>query len=66
MKEDMYMKNNVNYVKIIGIRFDCLEGLQVIDDANVKNHQEAGIYADKHYDENKIFISVPCSLSMKI
>lgn len=55
------MMNYGNFVKVIGLTFDCLEGIRIIDDVNLKDHEEAGKYAEKHYDENKIFITIPCN-----
>lgn len=49
-----------NYVKIIGLKFDALDGLQIITDSNVKNHKEAGEYAEKHKDGHTIFVGIPC------
>lgn len=52
------------YIKIIGLKFDALEGIQITTDSNVKNHEEAGVFAEKHGDDNMIFIGIPCTYSM--
>lgn len=48
------------YVKIIGLKFDVLEGIQIVADSNVNNHKEAGEFAESHKDDGVIFISIPC------
>lgn len=48
------------YVKIIGLKFDALEGLQVVADSNVCNYKEAGEYAEKYNDGHTIFVGIPC------
>ena len=53
------MKNG-NYIKIIGLKFDALEGLHIVADSNVSSHKEAGEYAERHKDGNTIFIGIPC------
>lgn len=52
-----------SYVKIIGLKFDALEGLQIVADSNVGNHKEAGEYAEKHKGENTIFVGIPCEFT---
>lgn len=52
------------FVKIIGLKFDALEGLTVITDANRCNIIEAAEFAQKHDDNNTIWIVVPCSTSI--
>ena len=53
------------YVKVIGLKFDALEGLQIIKERNVKNHKEAGSFADDCLEDNAIFIGIPCTYSIK-
>lgn len=53
------------FVKVIGVKFDALEGLQVVEESNVKNYDEAGKFADRHSDGYTIFISVPCTYFRK-
>lgn len=50
-----------DYVKVIGVKFDVLEGLKVVTDYNRKNFMEAGEVADKENDGDTIFICVPCT-----
>ena len=52
---------NERYVKVIGLKFDVLEGLQVVSDNNRKTFQEAGVVADKKNDGDTIFICIPCT-----
>lgn len=54
---------DMKYVKIIGIKFDALEGLQVVTDHNRQNFMEAGEVADKESDGDTIFICIPCTYS---
>lgn len=53
-----------NFIKIIGLKFDVLEGIQIVNESNVKNHKEAGEFAEKHGDDDVIFIGIPCTYSM--
>ena len=53
------MDNN-DYVKVLGVRFDALEGLTVVADSNVKDLEAAGRYAAEHDDGTAILISVTC------
>lgn len=48
------------YVKIVGIKFDALEGVEVVADANRGNFREAGQYAEEHHTSNVIWIGIPC------
>lgn len=48
------------YVKIIGLKFDALEGIQIVVQSNVSNHKEAGEFAENHKDDGVIFIGIPC------
>ena len=50
-----------NYIKIIGVKFDALEGLRVVVDHNRKNFIEAAEVAEGCNDKDMIFISIPCS-----
>lgn len=51
------------FVKIMGLKFDALEGLIVTTDANRANITEAAEFAQKRDDNNTIWIVVPCSVS---
>lgn len=53
-----------NFVKIIGLKFDALEGLNITTDANRSNIMEAAEFAQKRDDNNTIWIVVPCSVSV--
>lgn len=53
-----------DFVKIIGVKFDILNGLEVIHDFNQKNFSEAGKIVDRNADCNIIYIGIPCSFSM--
>ena len=53
-----------NYVKTIGFKFDALEGLSIIKDANRKNIVETADFANKHDDNNTFWLVVPCSSLM--
>lgn len=53
-----------NYVKIIGLKFDALEGIDIVQDANRQNIIEAANFAEKHDDHNTLWIVVPCSITM--
>lgn len=55
---------NGHYVKVIGIKFDILNGLEVIHDFNQKNFSEAGKIVDAKADPDVIYIGVPCSYQM--
>lgn len=55
---------NGDFVKVIGIKFDVLNGLEVIHDFNQKNFSEAGKIVDAKSDPDIIYIGVPCSWSM--
>lgn len=52
------------FVKIMGLKFDVLEGLIVTTDANRGNIIEAAEFAQKRDDNNTIWIVVPCSVSV--
>ncbi len=54
-----------SYVKLIGLKFDALEGLSVKYDSNQKNHKDAGMYAQEHSDGDTIFIGIPCTYEVK-
>ena len=53
------------FVKIIGLKFDALEGLEIVEESNVKNHIDAGRFAEDHSDGNTIFIGIPCTYVYK-
>ena len=50
-----------NFVKVIGIKFDALEGLRVIEESNQKNYEDAGKFAEGCNDGDMIFICFPCT-----
>ena len=52
------------FVKIIGLKFDALEGLIITTDANRGNIIEAAEFAQKCDDNNTIWIVVPCIVSI--
>lgn len=52
------------FVKIVGLKFDVLDGLIVTTDTNRGNIIEAAEFAQKHDDNNTIWIVVPCSISV--
>ena len=52
------------FVKIVGLKFDALEGLTVITDANRGNIIEAAEFAQKRDDNNTVWLVVPCSYSI--
>lgn len=52
------------FVKLIGFKFDALEGIQIVVDSNVSDFEEAGRTAEKSCDDNMIFIGIPCEYSM--
>lgn len=56
---------NGNYVKIVGVKFDILNGLRVIHDFNQKSFAEAGKIVDKNIDDDVIYIGIPCSYVIK-
>ena len=57
-----------NFVKVIGIKFDALEGLRVIEESNQKNYEDAGKFAEGCAegcnDGDMIFICIPCTYSL--
>lgn len=55
---------NGEFVKVIGIKFDALDGLQIITDFNQENFKEAGKIADEKCDGDTIFIGIPCTYSL--
>lgn len=52
------------FVKIVGLKFDALEGLIITTDANRGNIVEAAEFAQKRDDNNTIWIVVPCIVSI--
>ena len=52
------------FVKIMGLKFDVLEGLIVTTDANRGNIVEAAEFAQRYDDSNTIWVVVPCSVSV--
>lgn len=52
------------FVKIMGLKFDVLEGLTVTTDANRGNIIEAAKFAQKRDDNNTIWIVVPCNIKI--
>ena len=55
---------NGEFVKVIGIKFDALDGLQIVTDFNQENFTEAGKIADEKRDRDTIFIGIPCTYSL--
>ena len=55
---------NGEFVKVIGIKFDALDGLQIVTDFNQENFTEAGKIVDKKRDRDTIFIGIPCTYSL--
>ena len=53
-----------SFVKVIGIKFDVLEGLRVIEESNQKNYEDAGKFAEGCNDGDMIFICIPCTYSL--
>lgn len=53
-----------NFVKVMGIKFDALEGLRVVEESNQKNYEEAGKFADCFADGDTIFICIPCTYNI--
>lgn len=53
-----------DYVKIIGLKFDALEGLTIVQDANRKDLLEAGEYAQERDDKETLWLIVPCKITM--
>ena len=49
-----------DYVKIIGLKFDALEGLNVVQDANRKDLVMAAEFAQEHDDKETLWLIVPC------
>ena len=52
------------FVKIIGLKFDVLEGLTITTDANRSNIIEAAEFAQKRDNNDTIWIVVPCTVSI--
>lgn len=52
---------NGDFVKVIGVKFNVLNGLEVIHDFNQKNFSEAGKIVDAKPDSDTIYIGIPCS-----
>lgn len=53
-----------NYVKIMGLKFDALEGINIVQEANRRNIVEAANFAEKHDDHNTLWLVVPCGITM--
>ena len=53
-----------NFVKVMGIKFDALEGLRVVKESNQKNYEDAGKFAEGCNDGDTIFVCVPCTYSL--
>lgn len=53
-----------DYVKIIGLKFDTIGGLDVVADANRQNIADAATFAEKHDDHNTFWVVIPCSCSV--
>ena len=54
-----------DYVKIMGLKFDPIEGLLVTQDANRENLVSAAEYAQERDDKNTIWVVVPCQCVLK-
>lgn len=50
-----------NYIKVIGLRFDQLEGIEIVTDFNRKDFKEASEQMEKYNDGNTLFVGVPCT-----
>lgn len=53
-----------NFVKVMGIKFDALEGLRVVEESNQKNYEDAGKFAEGCADRDMIFICIPCTYNI--
>lgn len=53
-----------DYVKIIGLKFDALEGLNVLQEANRKNLIAAAEFAQEHDDKETVWLIVPCNVTI--
>lgn len=58
------MKKCGKFVKLIGFKFDAVEGIDIVVDKNVKDYIEAGTHAEERRDEDIIFIGIPCEYSL--
>lgn len=54
-----------DYVKIIGLKFDVLEGLSIVQDANRKDITEAAKFAQERDDKQTLWLVVPCTVDYK-
>lgn len=55
-----------DYVKIIGVKFDALEGLTVVQDANRKDFITAAEFAQEQDDKETLWLIVPCKACYKL
>lgn len=53
-----------NYVKIMGLKFDALDGIDIVQEANRRNIVEAANFAEKYDDHNTLWLVVPCSIAI--
>lgn len=53
-----------DYVKIMGLKFDPIEGLEVVQDANRQDLVSAAEFAQERDDKNTIWVVVPCQCSL--
>ena len=53
-----------DYVKIIGLKFDALERLNVLQEANRKDLITAAEFAQEHDDKETFWLMVPCKVSI--
>ena len=53
------------YVKIIGLKFDALDGLDIVTDSNRRDIVEAAEFAKEHDDFDTFWIIVPCNCVLK-
>lgn len=54
-----------NFVKVVGLKIDALEGATIVDEFNAKNFNEAGGKLDTRTDTDAIYIGIPCTYKMK-
>lgn len=55
-----------NFVKLIGMKFDALEGLKITLDYNRKTFMACGELADRLNDGDTFFICIPCTYNYPV
>lgn len=65
MRQGVIMVKCGKFVKIVGMKFDVLKGVEIILEKNARNFQEVSCYADNCKDDNVIFIGIPCNYTYK-